>query len=205
VDLCWDDATDHLLALATFDLEDGLPPRPTLVGYAGDAPVALVGLRPFGPGEVTGVLAELLGLVVPLGVDRVALALPGRAWSLDDPIPPVVGDLDLRRTVLTVLTADGHDGVPARLDGWLVPYDRDALGAPRWGDGQHVGPPDGPATEVLRGLAAARGGRPGTSPAAPATADTVVRFARCVLAGHAISLAPEVADRLAQVEVTTVR
>jgi hypothetical protein len=201
VDPCWDDVTDHLLALATLDLEDGLPPRPTLVAYEGERLVALVGMRPFGPGEVATALAELLGLLLPLGIDRVALGVPGRAWSLDDPIPPVIDDADLRRTVLTVLTADRRRGAP-ELDGWLFPYERDAEEGLVWHDGRHVGPPDGPATEVLRSLlhrfrASRRGERP--------TTESVLRFARCVLHGHAIQLAPELVEHLGEVRVAPVR
>jgi hypothetical protein len=200
VDLRWDDVTEHLLALATLDLDDGRPPRPTLLGYAGDDPIALVGLRPFAPGQVATALAELLGLLLPLGADRVALGVPGRAWSLDDPIPPVVDDVDLRATVLTVLTADGHRDGPPDLDGWLVPYGREPDGSATWYDRVHAGPPEGPATEVLRGLVARRGRPLGARP----TTESVLRFARCVLLGHTISLAPEVADHLAAVRVSRV-
>lgn len=201
MDPCWDDVTDHLLALATIDLEDGLPPRPSLLAYEGERLVALVGLRPFGAGEVATALAELLGLLLPLGVDRIALAVPGRAWSLDDPVPPVVDDVDLRRTVLTVLTADRRAGDP-RLDAWLFPYEPGADGAPLWHDGCHLGPPEGPATEVLRGLlrrfrASRRGDRP--------TTESVLRFARCVLHGHALQLAPELVEHLGEVQVAPVR
>jgi hypothetical protein len=201
VDLRWDDVTDHLLAFASFDLADGLPPRPTLVGYAGDEPIALVGLRPFGPGEVATALAELLGLLLPLGADRVALAVPGRAWSLDDPIPPVVDDVDLRRTVVTVLTADGHRDGPPDLDGWIAPYGRDQDGGITWHQRVHAGPPDGPATDVLRRLVERRERPQGPRP----TTASVLRFARCVLLGHTISLAPEVADHLAAVGIAPVR
>lgn len=197
MDLRWDDITDHLLVQATIDLDTGTPPRPALVGYEGEEPLAVVGLRPFGPGEVATALAELLDLLLPLGADRLALAVPGRAWSLDDPIPPVLDDVDLRRTVLTILTVDGHGHGRPAFDGWLFPYERDATGEPVWDAGEHVGAPEGPVTDTLRRLVQRptrpRGPRPST--------ETVLRFARCVLVGHTISLSPPIADHLASVGV----
>jgi hypothetical protein len=187
----WADDTDRLLTLASCDLTEGLPPRPTLTAYAGDEGIAVVGLRPFGPGELLHPLIELAALLLPLGADRFGLAVPGRAWSLDDPIPPVVDEVDLRATVLTVLRLDGHGRDEPRTEGTLFPYAVDASGTPAFGPALDVGWPEGPATDGLWTLVRGRAEVVCTSPVA-----TVVQFARCLLRGHQVVLAPEVADHL---------
>lgn len=189
----WAEDSDRLLALAALDLEEGLPPRPTLTAYAGDDGIALVGLRPFGPGELLEPLVELLTLLLPLGADRFGLAVPGRAWSLDDPIPPVVDELDLRTTVLTILQVDGHGAGEPLVDGWLVPYDVDDEG-PSLGPAIDVGWPDGPDTTGL--LALVRGRHEVGASGHRDLASLPVQFARCLLRGHHVVLAPEVADHL---------
>lgn len=190
--LTWDTATDRLLALATADLDDGLPPCPTLAAYAGEDGIALVGLRPFGAGELVGPLLELAALLLPLGADRFALALPGRAWSTEDPIPPVLDEVDLRRTVLTLLRIDGHGPGEPRCAGSLYPYGRGADGVARFDEPTDVGWPEGEATGVLRGLLGS--GRDRLAAADPSS--IVHQFARCLLRGHHVVLAPDVAEHL---------
>lgn len=187
----WCDDTDRLLSLAANDLADGLPPRPTMTAYAGDEGLAIVGLRPFGPGELLQPLVELAALLLPLGADRFGLAVPGRAWSLDDPIPPVLDEVDLRRTVLTVLQIDGHRVDDPSTDGTLHPYEVSADGQVTFGPTLEVGWPEGPATDGLWTLVRARSDVRDTRPQT-----TVVQFARCLLLGHHVVLAPEVADHL---------
>jgi hypothetical protein len=187
----WCDDTVRLLQLAANDLADGLPPRPTLTAYAGEQPLAIVGLRPFGPGELLGPLVELAALLLPLGADRFGLAVPGRAWSLDDPVPPVLDEVDLRRTVLTVLQIDGHGTDAPRTDGTLHPYEVDASGQVVFDTAIGVGWPEGPATDGLLTLVR---GRHEVTAAWPQA--TVVQFARCLLRGHHVVLAPPVAEHL---------
>jgi hypothetical protein len=187
----WCDDTDRLLGLAANDLAGGLPPRPTLTAYAGEEGLAIVGLRPFGPGELLGPLVELAALLLPLGADRFGLAVPGRAWSLDDPIPPVLDEVDLRRTVLTIVQVDGHGTDEPRTGGSLHPYEVDAGGEVVFDPAIGVGWPDGPATDGL--LTLVRGRRDVTASRPQAT---VVQFARCLLRGHHVVLAPPVADHL---------
>jgi hypothetical protein len=198
----WAEDTARLLTLAALDLEQGLPPRPTLTAYAGDDGLAVVGLRPFGPGEFLQPLVELLALLLPLGADRFGLAVPGRAWSLDDPIPPVIDEVDLRTTVLTVLQVDDHGGGGPVVDGWLVPYDVEEDG-PVFGPATEVGWPDGPDTAGL--LALVRGRREVRTSGRPDPASLPVQFARCLLRGHHVVLAPEVADRLEALTGAVVR
>lgn len=198
----WDTATERLLAIAAADLDAGLPPRPTLLAHAGDEGLAIVGLRPFGPGELLGPLLELAALLLPLGADRFALAVPGRAWSLDDPIPPVIDEVDLRTTVLTILLLDGHDRAEPLVDGSLHPYHGGADGDPPTFDAPvTVGWPDGPATDGFRHLVARRHA---LSPPVDA-AHCVVQFARCLLRGHDLVLAPDVADHLESLTALPVR
>ncbi|MEX0835099.1 MAG: hypothetical protein WD010_03340 [Nitriliruptor sp.] len=196
----WDTATERLLALATAALDDGLPPAPTLAAYAGDEGLAIVGLRPFAPHELTGPLVELAALLLPLGADRFVLALPGRAWSIDDPVPPVVEDVDLRHTVLTVLEIDGHGPGEPRCDGTIHPYGRGADGVARFEDPVPVGWPEGPSADALRLLVARRAV---TFDPDPDPAQVVVQFARCLLRGHQVVLAPAVADHLEALTAAT--
>jgi hypothetical protein len=104
----FEDAERVLLDLTRTDLELDGRAQPHLLAFAGDRVVALVGVRPFGPGEALQALVELLSLLLPLDVDRLAVSLPGRAWSLQDPIAPVSDDVDLRTPVLLVILADAH-------------------------------------------------------------------------------------------------
>jgi hypothetical protein len=187
----WCDDTARLLNLAATDLAEGLPPRPTLTAYAGEEGLAIVGLRPFGPGELLGPLVELAALLLPLGADRFGLAVPGKAWSLDDPIPPVVDEVDLRRTVLTVLHVDGHATPDPRTDGTLHPYEVGTDGQVVFDPAIGVGWPEGPATDGLLTLVRGRREVAASSPQA-----AVVQFARCLLRGHHVVLAPPVADHL---------
>jgi hypothetical protein len=82
-DLHFDDAEPLLLTLLADDVEDGYDLAPTLLAFVGDRALGLVRLRPHEPGEIVDVLIEILALLLPLGMDRAVLALPGRAWSLD--------------------------------------------------------------------------------------------------------------------------
>lgn len=190
----WDETTDRLLMLAALDLESGLPPRPTLSAHAGAEAIAIAGLRAFGPGDLLQPLLELCALLLPLGADRFALAVPGRAWSLDDPIPPVVDEVDLRQRTLTVLTLDATRAGPPHAGGSLFPYELGDDGAVRFDAEVEVGWPQGPATDGFRHLV---GERHRLRDHGPGRRDqVVVQFARCLLRGHHVVLAPDVADHL---------
>lgn len=137
---------------------DAPDPRPHLVGFAGDTALLLVGLRPFGPGEARGPLVEALALALPLGADRVSIALPGRAWSLDDPVPPVVPGADLRQRVLTQITVDAHGAGPPRTTTSLHPFSESTDdGALVWDEVVHPGPVEGWIPDALRTLLEHRG------------------------------------------------
>jgi hypothetical protein len=138
--LAWEEVVDTLLALAACDLDDGGPPVPRLAAFRGDDALTISTLRPFTPDGALDAVVELLALFVPLGADRVALALPVR-----DPGTPAGahrGEVDLY-----VGTVDARDGL-ARGTGASHALRRDEVGEWGWGpprpaaglDGATMGP-----------------------------------------------------------------
>lgn len=189
----WGDAATSLMALASADLDAGSSPVPTLAVFDDDEPLGLAVLRPFAPGEVVQALIEVLALFVPLGTDRLALALPGRAWSTRDPIVPVSDDADLRQPVVVLISADAHDG-PCELRTTIHPYRTDARG---WRWEPPVGcdePPEAPVVTALRVLLDQRDGLRGAGPGADLAIAT--QLSRVLLRGHQIALAPRAAELL---------
>lgn len=127
----WDEVEDFLLAMAAADLAEGPDVSPCLVAFAGDEPLLVAFVRSFAKGEYADPIIELLALAVPLEADRLALSIAGRAWSFDDPIPPVVpGVGDLRQRVVTIHTAQGADAGVV-VGGSVHPFTTDAAGV-RW-------------------------------------------------------------------------
>lgn len=151
----WIDVDDLHRWLAELDAPD---PAPHLAAYAADQLLVLVRLRPFAPGAYQGPLVEALALALPLGADRVSLALPGRAWSLDDPVPPVTEGADLRQRVLTQVSVDGHDRQHPDVRMSLHPFciDPGAAGLLRWDPSFDPGPAEGWIPEALATLVGAR-------------------------------------------------
>jgi hypothetical protein len=88
----WDEVEQFMIAEAERDLEAGNEVRPCFAAFACEAPLVLAFLRPFPKGGYHDPLIELLALAAPLNADRLKLSLSGRAWSMDDPIPPVDPD-----------------------------------------------------------------------------------------------------------------
>lgn len=114
-----DDLADIHRICAENDAPD---PAPLLLAQVGSEPLGIIRLRPFPRGQMHGPVIEAMALALPLGADRVSVALPGRAWSLDDPIPPVIDGADLRQRVLTQVTVDGHEHTPPRCEVLLHPF-----------------------------------------------------------------------------------
>jgi hypothetical protein len=188
----WDEAGATLLALANADLDRGGDPLPSLLAFEGDDPLGLVALRPFGPGELLQPLVEVLALLVPLGADRLALLLPARAWSAEDPIVPVTDEGDLRQRVVLLTTADAH-GRACRTRTSIHPYDA-VGGRTRWGDPLHpAGTPDAPVVSALAALLDER--RRLTEDAEDVA--VAAQLARVLLLGHELALAPPASARLA--------
>lgn len=129
----WDDVEDQLLDFAQDDLELGADAAaPCLMAFAGPRLRFIAFVRPFEKGAYHQPLIELLALAVPLGSDRLAFSATGRAWSLDDPIAPVVDGADLRQRVLMLELVDGSRGKVARRS-VLVPFQQAARRV-TWGD-----------------------------------------------------------------------
>lgn len=169
---------DLARALVELDVDLGDEPRHRLAAYRGEEPLAVVDLRPFPPGRIESPMVEALSGVLALGADRFAAALPGRAWSIEDPIPPVSDDVDLRQRVLLLTTADGTTDPRTR----LLPFDVEHATV-RWHDATlEDGPCDGWVPHAL-GVAAAAGW--------PADPDAAAQqFARCARLGHDVLLTP---------------
>lgn len=184
----WSDAVKTLLRLGRADVDAVGVPAPTLLAYDGDGGVAFVELRPFGD-DATSALVEVLSLLLPLGVDRLALSLPGRAWSLEDPIVPVSDDVDLRTPVLVVVTADGHDG-PCRTSLELHPFDTGADGT-SWGN--PVRPDESIVCGVDHVLRVLLDGRDALE---VDDLRLAAQLGRVLLLGHQLALAPDLVHRL---------
>jgi hypothetical protein len=191
----WEDVTEDVLWMVEPEVAAGFPPPPVLAAFAGDEPVAVVGLRPFGPGEVVDPLVEVLALLLPLGADRVVLALPARIWDADDPCAGDVAGVDLRTTAVAITTVDGHGRATPDLHGSVHPYGIDDHGGHGWLPTDlpaDLGAPEGPATPSLACLV---GGRDQLA-AEPDPTTVALQFARCLLRGHKVILSPHVAERL---------
>lgn len=182
----WEDRRAYFLGEAARDIERGEDVRPCLVAMTGEDRLFLAFLRSFERGELFDALLELLALAGTLGADRLAMSLPGRAWSLQDPVPPVLpGVGDLRQRVLVIEEAAGAAGSTL-----AIPYEV-IDGTVRWGDalggGNWVGSLAGALLKTIEVRDRMRG------------PDLLIRrqAQRCVAAGHFLALGPTVADRLA--------
>ena len=121
----WGDVDRFLLDSAADDLARGSTIIPCVVAFQADTPLFFAGLRDFAKGEYHHPMIELLALSGALGADRLAAAFPGRAWSWDDPVPPVVeGVGDMRQRVLVATFVDATS-TPTRRTSTIAPYDVD--------------------------------------------------------------------------------
>lgn len=182
----WDQVRDFLIDQATADLQQADGVHPCLAAFRGDEPLAAVFLRPFERGAYRDPVVEVLGLALALRADRLALSVAGRAWSLDDPVVPVLPDADLRQTVLVIEQADGHRRDPPRCRSVLVPYTVRG-GRVTWDSAVDPGVADGWIPAALRAAA-------GVTDRTPARrAQVRAQAERCVDLGHVVALAPQVA------------
>lgn len=185
----WNDAETFLLVEARTDLTESGDVRPCLVAFGGDELLLVAFLRSFAKGEYADPMIELLALTAPLGADRLALSIAGRAWSLDDPVVPAVEGLgDLRQRVLIVHRVDGSC-TPAAVASALHPFTHDGRGV-RWDRPvRHAGGEGW----LLSALELAVEGR--ETLAAPA-AEIRRQARRCVDLGHALALTDAGAQRM---------
>lgn len=185
----WGDVHELFTVEAEEDLRTLGEAVPRLAAFRGDTLLFVADIRPSDDGDRLQPLVELLALALPLDADRLAFCASGRAWSFDDPVPPVVpGGPDLRQRVLATTRADGHRKRP-RTTTTVRPFDL-VDGGIRWEDEFDPGPGEGWIAEVL--VAALRGRRRLAGPS-----EEIRRQAeRCIELGHRIGFAPETAAAL---------
>lgn len=132
----WNTVTTHLRDLAALDIARDGQVRPTLLAFDRDEFLGGIELRSAPDHDRDSPLIEAIALAVPLGADRLAFLAGGRAWSLDDPIPPVSEDADLRQPIAIVLRVERRRNGEARTHSTLLPYARDPAGTVAFHDEQ---------------------------------------------------------------------
>lgn len=172
----WDDRLAAVVAWCEIDHELDGAPLPRLLGYVEDELVVIIDLRPFPSGGFESAFGEAAAAVLGMGCTGVVAAMAGRAWSLDDPIPPVVDMIDFRQRVVTVTAV--RRGDPPELV--ILPFelpDADLRWLPRVGprrDDSWIG--QGLDVAVTTGLGA--------------TVDEAAdQLARCIRLGHRVAIA----------------
>lgn len=187
----WNDAESFLIDEAERDLRDGATARPCLLAYRGEERILIAFLREFDKGAYADPIIELLALAAPLGADRLAFSISGRAWSLQDPIPPVVaGGGDLRQPIVALHFADGNTDPLLRSSAHA--YDLVA-GDVRWGPvvRDEGGTVEGWIGDVLRfAVTTGRGQITGSD------AEIRRQLNRCSSLGHLVGVGDGVARRL---------
>lgn len=185
----WSDVERFLIAEAAADLDAGDPVRPCLVAFDGDEPLLTAFLRDFPKGDYDAPVIELLALAAPLGANRLALSIAGRAWSMDDPLPPVVAGIgDLRQRVVCITQVDGT-GAEVDITSSLHPYDLSPEGL-SWGCVARESRPQGWLASALC-LVAERGAELSAS-----ARDLRRQARRCVALGHLVGLSDVAARRM---------
>ncbi|WP_336250108.1 hypothetical protein [Stomatohabitans albus] len=102
-----------------------------LCAHRGNDPLFLALLRPYPSGDHIVAIEEQLTLATALGANRIAFCSTGRAWSANDPVPPVCDDGDLRqRVVMVTQAALGHPSTDTPTDTtYLWPLEECLTGA----------------------------------------------------------------------------
>lgn len=180
----WQDVEEFTVQTAGNDLERRAQVRPLLLAFTGDRQCFLAFLRWFPKGEYADPMIELLSLAMVCDADRLAFAVAGRLTSLDDPIPPVTADKDLRQRAVIVEYADATGDALAR-HCLIHPFDH-AGGAVTWGATVRLPSGTGWIPEVI-GLCVQRRGEL----ARAATAhDVRAQAERCLALGHDLHPGP---------------
>lgn len=185
----WEERREFLTEEATLDLEFGVDVRPGFLAFAGPHLLFVAFLRAFLKGRHMDAVIELLALAAPLDADRLAMSIGARAWSLDDPIPPVLpGVGDLRQRVLVIEEVDGSAGRPKSCS-LARPWTLED-GRVHWGEPLESTEMTGPLGQALQ-LAVQRRRQLSTD-----TAAIRAQAERCAHLGHLVALAEPVSDRL---------
>lgn len=185
----WEDIEQFLLDEAARDLADGVPARPCIAAFRGAKPLMLAFLRPHAKGAYLDPMIEVLTIAAGLGADRLMASFSGRAWSWDDPIPPVLpGVGDLRQPVVTVHRVDGS-GPDLSTRDLIIPYSVED-GRVVWGERLDQESAEGVIPQLLR-VMVERGAE------LMATDDDIaVQVLRCDRLGHLVGLGPGLGERL---------
>lgn len=184
------ETTARLLGFARDDvMQDGIV-RPSLTAFRDGRELLIAWLRPFEQGAYADPIIEVAALALPLGANQLAVCLSGRAWSLDDPVPPVSDDTDLRQQVIMVQAADGTTSPPS-IHTTLQPYDGER-GVVSFEEPVDPGPDDGWISHTLTTLTQpdASGSTWEDAPAG----ELYRQAARVVRLGHDLWLHPDVHD-----------
>lgn len=185
----WEDIEQFLLDEAARDLAQGGPARPCLVAFRGDAALMVAFLRPHPKGAYADPMIEVLTIAAGLGADRLMASFSGRAWSRDDPIPPVLPGIgDLRQPVVTVHQVDGSGQELERRD-VIVAYSVDD-GRVAWGERLDQESAEGVIPQILRVMVEHR------SELLANDAEIAAQVVRCDRLGHLVGLGPGIAERL---------
>lgn len=185
----WQGVDHVLLEQAELDLVVDDHVRPCLVALRGDDLLFVAFMRPFPPHGYHQPLLELFALASPLDADRLALSLSGRAWSLDDPIPPVVDGVgDLRERVMVIHRVDGHVS-PLRNETVLRPFTVEG-GRVQWGEALEPGPGEGWICGAMEAVVKRRHEVNGSLEGIRKQA------LRCSRRGHLVGFSPPVAEKL---------
>ncbi len=182
----WDSVSDILRIEAERDLRHAGQPGLYVAAADGDAALLVARSRPFDEGDHLRPVIELVALAVALGADRVAVAIGGRAWSLDDPIPPTAGAVDLRQPVLAVHLADGHGDhveLATQVHTWQL-EDGDVV----WDEIADTGGAAGVIADLLHSVLDGLGHFDELIRAQPEA--VLEQFARCDARGHDVHLTP---------------
>ena len=178
----WQQLAELARDLAAIDVHNEGMVRPTLYGFCGNELLAGIELRSHPAGGYEAPLVEALALLVPAGADRLAFLGSGRAWSLDDPVPPVCDEGDLRQQIAVLLAADRHHRDRPALSSTLMPF-RCTDGEVDWSEPVHLDDhPGGPLPVILT---AALTGTPDTALGEVTLGRQALRLARL---GHTLQL-----------------